>query len=335
MKRRLTLFITALALLPPLLAGGAFGLFLLRKSGPAAPVTIHVASGSSFGAVAHDLQRTGVVSSTVCFKLLARLRGDAAAIQAGDYRFASRATPGRILDRLVTGDVQRHQLTIPEGFSRQEIAQRLRESDFPDAAAFLPLTEDPAFIRSLGIRAASLEGYLFPETYTYDSRTSVRQLIRAMIDQCQAELPPPLLASAKAQGLDRHQLLTLASIIQKEAGNNAEMPLISAVFHNRLQRGIALQADPTVIYGIADFDGNLKRIHLEDASNPYNTYAIRGLPPGPIASAGREALRAVVEPADTPYLFFVSKNDGTHVFARTNAEHERNVDEYQRRRRRR
>ena len=123
--------------------------------------------------------------------------------------------------------------------------------------------------------------------------------------------------------------------MEKETGAAHERPLIAAVFLNRLERGMKLQTDPTVIYGIKDFDGNIKRIHLEDASNPYNTYRIRGLPPGPIASAGRDALRAVVEPAETPYLFFVSRNDGTHVFAKTNAEHERNVDEYQRRRRRR
>jgi UPF0755 protein len=328
MKRRLTILITALALLPLLLAGGGFGLFLLRKSGPDAPVTIHVASGSAFGTVARDLQRTGVVSSTICFKLLARLRGDAAAIQAGDYRFASRATPGRILDRLVAGDVVRHQLTIPEGFSRQEIVQRLRESDFPDAAAFLPLTDDPAFINSLGIKAVSLEGYLFPETYTYDSRTNARQLIRAMVDQCRAELPPALLAKAKQQGLDRHQLLTLASIIQKEAGNNAEMPLISAVFHNRLQRGIALQADPTVIYGIKDFDGNLTRRHLQEIT-PYNTYRVPGLPPGPIASPGRAALQAAANPAAVKYLYFVARGDGTHQFSSTLREHNAAVRKYQ------
>lgn len=138
MKRRLTILIAALALLPLLLAGGGFGLFLAREQSPPAPLTIHVASGSSFSAVADKLQQAEVVSSALCFKLLARLRGDAAAIQAGDYRFVSRATPGQVLDRLVSGDVQRHQLTIPEGFSRKEIAQRLEQSDFPDAARFIP-----------------------------------------------------------------------------------------------------------------------------------------------------------------------------------------------------
>ncbi len=152
-----------------------------------------------------------------------------------------------------------------------------------------------------------------------------------MVGQLKKHLSPAILVKADELGLDRHELLTLASIIQKEAGNVMEMPLISAVFHNRLKRGIALQADPTVIYGIADFDGNLTRKHLETPT-PYNTYRKRGLPPGPIASPGQFALRAAVNPADTKSLYFVAKGDGTHEFSATLKEHNRAVRRYQLRR---
>jgi UPF0755 protein len=328
MKRRLLVCIVALALLPLLFYGGTYALFLQRAVSPPTPITISIARGSSFGAVAQELHGAGVVSNVFNFKLLARLRGEAAAIQAGDYHFAESSTPGQILDRLVAGDVQFHRLTIPEGFSIQEIAERLQHSDFQDAAAFLPLTREPSLIRELGIKAASLEGYLFPETYTFDSRTNSRQLIHAMVDQCLAELTPALLAKAKEQNLNRHQLLTLASIIQKEAGNNSEMPLISAVFHNRLRRGIALQADPTVIYGVKDFDGNLTRRHLREIT-PYNTYRVPGLPPGPIASPGRAALQAAANPAAVNYLYFVARGDGSHKFSSTLREHNAAVRRYQ------
>ncbi|MEZ4483867.1 MAG: endolytic transglycosylase MltG [Syntrophotaleaceae bacterium] len=180
----------------------------------------------------------------------------------------------------------------------------------------------------MGIKAASLEGYLFHRAYTFDSRTDSRQLIKAMADQCLSEMTPALLAKAKEQGLNRHQLLTLASIIQKEAGDNSEMPLISAVFHNRLRRGIALQADPTVIYGIENFDGNLTRRHLQEIT-PYNTYRVPGLPPGPIASPGRAALQAAANPAAVNYLYFVARGDGSHQFSNTLREHNAAVRRYQ------
>ncbi len=328
MKRRWLLYIAVLALLPILIGGGRYALFLRQTIAPPAAITISVPKGISFGAVAHKLRSAGIISSVVCFKLLARWRGNTAAIQAGDYYFAGPKTPGQILERLVTGDVERHRLTIPEGFSRKQISERLQQSDFRDAAAFLPLTSDAALICTLGIKSATLEGYLFPETYTFDSRTSSQQLIQAMVAQCLAELTPVLLAKAKEQGLNRHQLLTLASIIQKEAGNNSEMPLISAVFHNRLRLGIALQADPTVIYGIKDFDGNLTRRHLRKIT-PYNTYRVAGLPPGPIASPGRAALRAAANPAGVNYLYFVARGDGNHQFSKTLREHNAAVRRYQ------
>ncbi len=178
------------------------------------------------------------------------------------YLVRCQSAPDEVLARLVAGDIRRFQVTIPEGFNLREIAARLANTGVGSADDFLTLCHDTGFIRELEIEADSLEGYLFPETYTYTSSTTTRQLLGAMVDQLNEHLSPAILKDADALGMDRHELLTLASIIQKEAGNVMEMPLISAVFHNRLKRGIALQADPTVIYGIADFDGNLTRKHL-------------------------------------------------------------------------
>ncbi|MEN8687044.1 MAG: endolytic transglycosylase MltG, partial [Desulfuromonadales bacterium] len=232
---------------------------------------------------------------------------------------------------LVAGDIRRFQVTIPEGFNLREIAVRLAETGIGTAEDFLAPCYDPGFIKELAIEADSLEGYLFPETYTYTSSSTVRQLLRAMVDQLNRHFSPAMLERAAALQMNRHELLTLASIIQKEAGNVMEMPLISAVFHNRLKRGIALQADPTVIYGIADFDGNLTRKHLATPT-PYNTYRKRGLPPGPIASPGLFALRAAANPAKTKALYFVARGDGTHEFSETLREHNRAVRRYQLRR---
>jgi UPF0755 protein len=331
MKRRFFLFITFLALLPVLYVGGRFALFLTRAVAPFPDRTIVVPPGTSFGRVAEQLHGAGIVASPAQFKLLARLRGDAPKIQSGEYLFVEPATPGRVLDRLVAGDIIRLQLTVPEGFSLFEIAGKLQRLEFADMSSFLSLTTDQAFIRSLGIEAPSLEGYLFPETYTFGSRTTSRQLLTAMVGQFKNHTPPALLQQAEKQGLDLHQLVTLASIIQKEAGNNREMPLISAVFHNRLNMGMPLQADPTVIYGIKEFDGNLTRKHLLDPT-PYNTYRIPGLPHGPITNPGSEALQAAANPASVNYLYFVSRGDGSHQFSATLREHNAAVRRYQLRR---
>ncbi len=214
------------------------------------------------------------------FSLLARWRNATGQIHAGEYLFEVSATPDQVLDRLVAGDIRKFQITIPEGFNLREIADRLEETGIGSAEEFLALCNNDAFIEELGVKATSLEGYLFPETYTYSSSTTPRQLLRAMVEQLDSHITADLLESAAALDLDRHQLITLASIVQKEAGNLMEMPLISSVFHNRLKLGMPLQADPTVIYGIADFDGNLTRKHL-NTPTPYNTYRMRGLASGP------------------------------------------------------
>ena len=295
---------------------------------PSAPVLIEIESGAALSRIARQLERQGVVRSAAALKLLARLRNQSGAVHVGSYRFADPANPAEILARLVSGDVEQASLTIPEGFNLQQISERVAKHKFGDGERFLQLCRDPQLIAALGIEAASLEGYLFPETYRFTPGIAETELIRMMVQQLLQRLDKQLLGAAQKQDLDRHQLLTLASIIEKETGLADEMPVISSVFHNRLQRNMPLQTDPTVIYGIADFDGNLTRNHLTTPT-PYNTYRLRGLPPGPIASPGLAALQAAARPAETDYLYFVSRGDGRHVFSRTLREHNQAVRRFQ------
>ncbi len=307
--------------------------FILAPHTPPAEVFYQVQPGASLSRVAADLEQLAVVRSSLALRLLARQNGLAGQIHSGRYRFIDPATPGQILQRLVSGDVEKVSITIPEGFSLAQIAERLAEAGHADRQQLLALANDPEFLRSLGVEADSLEGYLFPETYRFTPGIGAKALLQMMVNQLRANLSAELLAKAKAHKLNLHQLLTLASIIEKETGRIEEMPLISSVFHNRLRRGMLLQTDPTVIYGIKDFDGNLTRNHLQTPT-PYNTYLIRGLPPGPIASPGIRAILAAADPAASNYLYFVSRGDGSHQFSTTLREHNQAVRQYQLRRNR-
>ncbi len=330
-RRRITI-VALLALLLPLVAMGVKGaFFLLQPVAPQAPVVLTIPAGAPLAQVARLLEHHGVVSDAPALKLLARVRGDATRIKAGEYAFSEASSPGGILDRLIKGDVQQHRFTIPEGFNLEEIAAKLVAEGRGDGARFLRLAKDADLCRKLDIAAATLEGYLFPETYTVEAGMSEERLIRSMVEQFNSRLSPRLIEGGRTLKLGVHQLVTLASIIQKEAGNLEEMPVISSVFHNRLNKGIPLQADPTVIYGIENFDGNLTRKHLR-TTTPYNTYRISGLPAGPIANPGQKALEAAAFPAATDYYYFVARGDGTHAFSKTLKEHNALVRRYQLRR---
>ncbi len=317
--------------LTALIAGLDYYHFLRNTVEPPRTVHLSIVPGTSFGAVAHRLQQEGVIASALKFKVLAHWRDEMLRIQAGEYAFEKPADPEKVLGRLVKGDVILQRLTLPEGWTLREIAARLEQEKFAAAEQFLEKARDPDFIRSLEFDAPTLEGYLFPDTYALTAGMNAERLLKTMVAEFRSRVNPDILQKAEARGLNLHQLTTLASIVQKEAGNREEMPLIASVFHNRLRKGIPLQADPTVIYGIEDFDGNLTRAHLTEKT-PYNTYAIRGLPPGPIANPGEDALRAAADPAETDFLYFVSRGDGTHVFSRTLKEHNRAVRKYQLRR---
>lgn len=329
--------LTRLLLLGLLLLCGAAVLGYQLIMAPAAPtraVRYQLPKGASLAQVAEALEELGVVSNALSLKLLARWNRQGGQIHTGSYRFEGPASPRQILARLTRGDVEKVQLTIPEGFTLEQIVQRLAEEGYGDAQRLRRLARSSEFASSQQIDAETLEGYLFPETYLFTPGIGEHQLLKMLVDQFHSNLSPALLRQAEKFKLDRHQLVTLASIIEKETGRVEEMPMISSVFHNRLRKGIPLQTDPTVIYGIADFDGNLTRKHLQ-TKTPYNTYLIRGLPPGPIASPGRAALRAAANPAQSKYLYFVSRGDGSHQFSRTLQEHNRAVRQYQLKRRRR
>ncbi len=290
-------------------------------------VQLQVLPGTGLNKVALDLQEKGVIRSSLGIKLLARWNQQSDRIQAGHYQFRGSASPEEILARLVAGDVEKVSLTVPEGFTLQQIVDRIAKKGFGDRDKLLQLAYDADFIHSLQIDAASLEGYLFPETYLFAPGIGEKALLKMMVEQFRGHINKDLEKKAKDLQLSLHQWVTLASIIEKETGIVKEMPLISSVFHNRLKRNIPLQTDPTVIYGIKNFDGNLTRKHLETPS-PYNTYLNRGLPPGPIASPGLAALEAAVNPAQTKYFYFVATGDGGHRFSKTLKEHNAAVKEY-------
>jgi UPF0755 protein len=300
-----------------------------RTHGEARVVTI--ARGQGMGRIALDLAADGLIRSPLKFRLLARLRGDDKRLQAGEYLLSPAMAPMAMIEDLVQGRVRLHRVTIPEGCNLRQIGALLEGAGLTGAADFAAAARDRELMARAGIAADSFEGYLFPDTYRFARDAAAADIILAMKARFDRVLNPAWRVRAEQMGWSLHQVVTLASIIEKETGDPAERPLISGVFHHRLRRGMRLETDPTVIYGIADFDGNLTRRHLA-AETPYNTYRIFGLPPGPIASPGAAAIEAALFPAATAHLYFVSRNDGTHHFSPTYAEHLEAVRRYQGRR---
>ncbi|MEW6595531.1 MAG: endolytic transglycosylase MltG [Thermodesulfobacteriota bacterium] len=314
-----------------LLAGAALLLWLYgRTPGPLreGEAVVLIPPRSSLVAIEERLQAAGVIPPDGRFHWYARLRGKATRLQAGEYAFRPGQTPEEVLQILVAGKGIRHRITIPEGFAIVQIGGLVEAAGLAKREQFVALARDQEFVRRLGIEAESLEGYLFPDTYYFTRNQDLTEMATIMAERGIRVLDE-VMASAPADiGLTPHQVLTLASIVEKETGQPRERPLIASVFLNRLRQGMRLQADPTVIYGLADFDGNITKADLR-ARNPYNTYVNAGLPPGPIASPGREAMAAVLNPAPEKYLYFVSRNDGSHHFSATLAEHNRAVAEFQ------
>lgn len=288
--------------------------------------------GQGLGQVARALETAGLIRNARALSLMARVIGDEGNLRAGEYEVSAGWSARTILNRITSGRVKTYEIVLPEGIRATEVALRLEAAGLADAEDFLATVADQEVARALGVDQASLEGYLYPETYRLPRHLTSREIVRVFVDQFDT-VWREIAASAAEQSLSRHEIVTLASIVEKETAAPEERPLIAAVFHNRLKQKMRLETDPTVIYGIENFDGNVTKKHLRDASNPYNTYRIAGLPPGPIASPGIDALRAVLEPAETDYLYFVSRNDGTHQFSRSYREHTRAVREYQLRRR--
>lgn len=309
--------------------GGLLGWSLRPPSDQPREVVFDVPRGALLGVVAHELERAGVIRSAVSFQLLARATGRADALRAGEYALSPSLAADEVLEKLASGAVMTHRVVLPEGLTLRETAARFEGAGLVSAAEFIEVASDPTLPLRLGVDGTTLEGYLFPETYELAKGLAPREIVRLMVEQflrVWRRIEP--LAAQKA--LSMRDVVVLASLVEKETAAHEERPLVAAVFLNRLARGMRLETDPAVIYGIADFDGNLRRVHLEDEGNPYNTYRFTGLPPGPIANPGEASLRAVVEPADADYLFFVARKDGTHHFSRSYGEHVRAVDRYQR-----
>ena len=284
------------------------------------------------------LAKKGCIKNDIRFMLTAKLMGVAKYLKAGEYRIRNGLTPYQILLILESGETVAKPITIPEGLNTAQIADLMATGSWTDRNAFLNLTNDPNFIKELGLATDRLEGYLFPDTYHLARGMSPQAIIKTMTKRFRAVSEELSLSSNRIPGFSLHEIITLASIVEKESALPYERSMIAAVFLNRLQKGMPLQADPTVIYGLDSFNGNLTRTHLITAT-PYNTYTSKGLPKGPICNPGREAIRAVLQAADAyrsglsghtgEYLYFVSKNDGSHYFSKTLAEHNKAVKQYQ------
>ena len=289
-----------------------------------------IPDGSTFQFVAALLEREGLIKSRAVFVLIGKSQSADRKVQAGEYELNPGMTPAEILSKLLNGEVLLHSLTIPEGLTITQIADVVSQQGLTDRVEFLRLAKDRAFVASLGIKAETLEGYLYPDTYRFPRPIEAREVLVAMVEQLRQVVGPDLLARMQELKMTMHEVLTLASVIEKETGAGGERPEISAVFHNRLKKHIPLQSDPTVIYGLPAFDGNLHKKDLSSPS-PYNTYRVQGLPPGPIANPGIQAIRATLYPSDSRFLYFVSRNDGTHQFSATLIEHNKAVEKYQKR----
>jgi UPF0755 protein len=292
---------------------------------------VDIAQGAGSLGIGERLVASGVVRDMATFRTALWMSRQGRHLKAGEYRFDRAMTPFEIIDKIARGDVFVINVTFPEGLTFAEMAKIFETHGLGTAAAFIQAAKDPAAIQAIDPAAKDLEGYLFPETYALPRRTDAAKLVRLMVARFEKVLTPELRQAAAARQMTVRQAVTLASIVEKETAKADERPRVAAVYTTRLRIGMPLQCDPTVIYGLVKagrYDGN---IHKDDLSfdSPYNTYRYPGLPPGPIASPGRAAIEAAIHPADADFLYFVSRNDGSHEFARSLEEHNRNVQKYQ------
>lgn len=313
---------------------GSFAILIDYSTTPINPngkkgtvVLVDIPTGSSFVKTTEILNKAGLVKSRFLFYWLALTKQATRSIRAGEYEFSDAMTPGAVIDKLLRGEIKCYRITIPEDFTTKEIAGRLAEFRLIDEKTFMTLAYDRDFLNTLGIKAQSIEGYLFPETYIFDRSMSTRQIMKIMVSQFWKRVTPEMVQRAKELGFDLNQFVTFASIVGKESGNQPEKPMISAVFHNRLKKKMPLQSDPTAVYDLEDFNGKVRRSHLK-RNSPYNTYIIRGLPPGPIANPGIDSLTATLNPAKVNYLYFVSKKDGSHHFSASLDMHNQAINRY-------
>ena len=306
-------------------------IFVHQPAASEAPeIIVQVSRGAGLRRIASQLYEAGVIRHPFPFVLFAKVRGMAHRLQAGEYVLSASMSPAEILDALYLGKVKHHILTVPEGATLRDIAVLVEGADLGSRESVIELGSSSAFIESLGLSVPTLEGYLFPDTYYLTRDMGVADLLTVMAGTLDRNYLPEIAAKAEDLGMSKHAVITLASLIEKEAQLDSEREIISAVFHNRLRRGMRLQCDSTVIYALGEaFQGNLRKADLK-VDSPYNTYRYGGLPPGPIANPGERSIAAAVSPADVKYLYFVAtRQDGAHHFSKTLKEHNRAVRKYQ------
>jgi UPF0755 protein len=331
--KRLLRLIAGLVLVAGLAAAGFVygGLRQPYRGYSGAEQFVDIPPGTGTRAIGERLVAAGVVRDRLTFRAALWLSGRATRLKAGEYRFTDATTPGDVVGKLARGEVFVIPVTFPEGLTIAEMATIAEDKGFGPASVFLEAARDTSLVHAIDPGARDLEGYLFPETYPLSRHADAPRIVRLMTEAFERALSADLRAAASARGLSIRQLVTLASIVEKETAKADERPLVASVYENRLRIGMLLQCDPTVIYALARvgrYHGNLHHDDLQFDS-PYNTYRYPGLPPGPIAAPGRASLDAVVHPAESNYLYFVSRNDGSHVFSETLEQHNLNVQKYQ------
>lgn len=333
MPSNIKFLLIALCSLLVIAAGLIVIAFLPLKGSSDKETVIYIRNGDSLNVIASKLKQQDLVVSRSYFKWLSVILGKSSTYKRGEYLIDSRVSVMDLVNMLTSGQTSLVTVTIPEGLTMRETFEVLKAHNFDNGGDYPSLVKDPQFIASLKLplKLDSLEGFLFPETYKFSKDSSAQTIIRTMVKTFKLRIPENYSQLAGKVGLSYYEALILASIIEKETSIPAERRIIASVFHNRLKNNMKLQTDPTVIYGIPDFDGNLTRRQLRTYT-PYNTYVISGLPPTPIANPGLASLLAAVRPAKTDYLFFVAKGDGTHEFTESYKQHRKAVYQYQKRR---
>ena len=295
-------------------------------------ITINIPDGTNFKKVSFLLAEKNIIRKSIRFNLLAKLKNAEHKIKTGEYCMTMPISPVEVLDKLIKGEVIIHSVTIPEGKNIFDVAKIMEEAGLGSASGTLEKMKDPEFIKSLGIKEESLEGFLFPDTYHFSRKTVPEKILRIMVARHNRIINTKIKKDAEQKGMTIKEVIILASLVEKETAQVFEKPLIAAVFLNRLKKGMRLECDPTVIYGVKlndpNFNTRLRTKQLREET-PYNTYRIFGLPKGPICNPGLGSIQAVLNPAETDYLYFVSKNNGVHQFSATLREHNQAVYTFQ------
>lgn len=317
MKLNIKLFAAALFLLSVVYI--AVQLFVPSNIG-STQVEIQIPEGATFRQAINIIYNNALIRDKNLFVMIGKMTGNDRKVRAGYYSFWGMMSPLQVYKRLISGKIIEYEVTIVEGDSLPEIGKKLASSKLISQDKFNELVTSTDLMASLEIDAPSLEGYLYPQTYKFPKGASPVSILKLMVNKLKEEYNEELQKRTEKMGWSENEVLTLASIIEREAVTDEERPIISAVYRNRIKKGMPLQADPTAVYGVKSYRSKITRNDLRKKTT-YNTYVIKGLPPGPIASPGVKSIIAALYPADVPYLYFVSQRDGTHFFSKTMAEH--------------